>query len=269
MAAFATAPVTNPDGKPGINLHIDAGKTCPSRSYDLGGSQLFNAGGCPTLSELLNSSGQLDHPGRLGAFHYAAVSEACGSTHGAAAQPGVTMAVFTDGTGFAHVFMHELGHNLGLDHEFQDANFRQANRLSVMTTQLLLADSANEPFTEIPDFQRFPIPALDEAAMLETTGLQTAAAHRYYVAWRCAVGTVANPGGPGHVTVSSWPGDANVDWNCSTPQPHVPGTEDIQNTPIPADINADGDMTDVYPATNPEWGTLIYDGGGAIGKVPG
>jgi hypothetical protein len=270
--AFATAPVTNPDGKGGISLHIDAGKVCPSRSYSLGFSPVFAIPGnppCPNLGEMMNFGTTSDYfrDDRIGSFRVGLVGDGCGNTHGAAAQPGTTSTVFTNQNGdFPHVFMHELGHNLGLGHEFMDANGMQPNRLSVMNTQLQLGDSANGPFTQIPDFQRFPIPALNENSMLETTGLQTAAAHRFLVFWRCPPGSPR--GGAGGSITTSWPADANVDWNCSTTVPFLPGTEDIQNTPVPADVNGDGDMTDVYPAITEEWSTLDYSAGGRIGRLP-
>lgn len=53
VAAFAGAPVTNPDGTTGINLHIDAGVSCPGRNYNLGGSSIFSAGACPGASATL------------------------------------------------------------------------------------------------------------------------------------------------------------------------------------------------------------------------
>ena len=177
------------------------------------------------------------------------------------------MAVFTNGSDMSQVFMHELGHNLGLNHNFSDTVGIQPNRLSSMANQIQLGDSAFGPFTQSPDFQRFTVPALDESAISEQTGLQTSLAHRYLVFYKCAVGTTSNPSGSQPVVFNSWPGDANVDWNCSTPQPHVPGTEDIQAGNIAADLNADGDTTDVYPAVTEEWSTLNYGGGGAIGTL--
>jgi Metallo-peptidase family M12B Reprolysin-like len=273
--AFATAPVTNPDGTQGINLHLDAGKVCPSRSYALGSSPVFAIPGnppCPNIGEMMNFGTTETYftAARVGSFRLAVVGDGCGQTHGVATQPGITSAVFTNQNGdLPHVFMHELGHNLGLGHEFSDSmGGIQPNRLSVMSNQLHLGDSSSGPFTQIPDYQRFAVPALDESSMLETTGLQTAAAHRYLVFWKCPAGTTTNPGpGPAQLE-SSWPGDADVDWNCTSPPIIVPPNgPDIQSTPVTADVNADGDTTDVYPALTPEWSALDYSAGGAIGKL--
>ena len=42
VTAFRKAPVSNPDHRNGIKLHIDANKTCgDSKKFDLGGSKSF------------------------------------------------------------------------------------------------------------------------------------------------------------------------------------------------------------------------------------
>lgn len=140
VAALAAAPVPDPDGEPGIGPHIDAGRPCPSRSYDLGASKLLDAGPCPGVSPVFDA---LPLPeGRIGTFHIAGFAPTCGDgggEGGAATSPGTEMAVFTDGASFAHVLMHELGHNLGLDHPFPGA----PNRLSSMSMRLQVSDSGS------------------------------------------------------------------------------------------------------------------------------
>ena len=101
---------------------------------------------------------------------------------GAATSPGTEMLIYTDGPSFAHVLMHELGHNLGLDHPFPG----QPNRLSSMNTRLQTSTNGSGA-SEVLDYQRFNLPALNENALSEAPGIAApAAARRFYILhwWR-------------------------------------------------------------------------------------
>jgi len=252
VAAFANAPVANPDGATGVNLHIDAGVSCPSRSYNLGGSAIFDAGPCPNLSATFNA---VELPeSRIGAFHIAGFSPTCGGgggEGGAATLHGTEMAVFTEGASFAHVLMHELGHNLGLDHPFPG----QPNRISTMNTRLAVSNDGNGA-AEVLDFQRFSIPALDENNLSEGAGISAPPeAHRFYIQHFCE----------GQGFVAAWPGDGPIDWNCNSPEILLPGeSPTIDPGTVTADVDGDGQLT-VLPATGNEWLALDYASGGGIG----
>jgi hypothetical protein len=253
VAAFASAPVSNPDGRPGINLHIDAGKTCPSRNYNLGGSSIYNAGACPGTSETFNAVNLQES--RAGTFHVAGFSPTCGGgggEGGAATFLGTEMVVYTDGPSFAHVLMHELGHNLGLDHPFPG----QPNRISSMNTRLQASNDGNGVY-EVLDYQRFDLPALNENALSEQAGLSApAAARRFYVLHWCASESTWR---------DEWPGNGSVDWNCNSPSILVPPqTPTIDPGLQSVDVNGDGQKT-TFPATGNEWVKLSYRSGGGIG----
>ncbi len=253
VTAFAKAPVGNPDGTTGIILHIDAGVTCPSRSYDLGGSQVFDAGPCPNFSATLNALNLQEN--RAGTFHITGFSPTCGQTGAAGVGDlhGYRSMVHTDGPSFAHVLMHELGHNLGLDH----GSYLQPNRFSVMSSPLFASSTGTGPGTSVLDYQRIDLPALDERNLDESAGIGAPASyHDFYVQHACP------ESGGGFSFPSAWPGNGQIDWNCNTanffdPPLIDPGT-------VQADINGDNQLT-VLPATHDEWSTLDYGSGGKIG----
>jgi hypothetical protein len=256
VAAFAAAPVSNPDGATGVNLHIDAGVTCPSRSYDLGGSKVISAGPCPNAGQMMLATELPEN--RIGTFHIAGFSPAgCsgGGEGGVANFLGAKMVVFTNGPSFAHVLMHELGHNLGLDH----ANGYQPNRFSSMNTVLNTSPNGNTA-TETIDYQRFSVPALDENNLSEVAGISAPSeAYRYFVMHYCE-NALPNP-----TFAYGWPGDGSIDWNCSSPSPLPPPfIYDINPGPFSLDVNGDGQKT-ILPATNNEWVGLQYASGGQIG----
>ena len=231
VAAFATAPVTNPDGTAGINLHLDAGRTCPSRSYALGDSPTFSIPGnppCPNVGELLNYGGTHFSDARVGSFRLANVGDGCGASHGVAQQPGVNSAVQTGGGDFAHVFMHELGHNLNLSHSCcgsPGTNEFQPNRFSVMNARLHVSDTGSGS-TEVPDYQRVPTPSLDENNLNETAGMGLSSVYsRHYVNYYC--GTLRN----------AWLGyGGSIDWDCDSPLGPPPPTFEDPGTPS-LDVN--------------------------------
>ncbi len=212
--------------------------------------KIFSAGACPNTSAIFNS---VDLPeSRAGTFHIAGFAPTCGSTGegGAGQLHGTKMDVFTDGGDFAHVLMHELGHNLGLDH----TSYAQPNRFSVMSTRLSASSTGNDPGVRVLDYQRIDLPALDENNLDESAGIGAPAAyHDFYVLHYCASdGTYR----------SAWPGNGPIDWNCNAASffdpPNIdPGT-------VKADINGDGLYT-ILPATHNEWDVLDYASGGQIG----
>ncbi len=264
--AFAAAPVPNPDGTTGINLHIDAGIKCPSRSYAWGGSSLLSLQpGCVTTSTGFDALGKAAFKSnRFRVFHhFGVVPEFCGGdSGGVAVKPGTTAVVALQGTGFAHVFMHELGHNLGLDHE--PGTF--VNHLSVMGQVPQTSADGVVPH-EVLDYQRFTTPALDENALSETAGLGTPDAHPFFVQWYCPPGSNRTGGSPQAVFFNSWPADRDIDWNCSGDQfyPGLPGSQSgIDPGTVSADINGDGALT-VIPAQSSEWAVLDYASGGQLG----
>jgi hypothetical protein len=253
VAAFAAAPVSNPDGTTGIRLHIDAGRVCPTRSYDLGGSRVFDAGACPDSNATFQRLNLPEH--RIGTFHIAGFSPTCGQggAAGVGDLHGTRSMVFTDGPSFAHVLMHELGHNFGLDHPFPG----QPNRVSTMNSNLSRSpDGSSGTTAQVLDYQRIELPALDEGNLSETAGISAPpSVHELFVTHRCPDGRYRY----------AWPGDGAIDWNCNSPAILLPWeSPTIDPAPQAVDLDGDGQLT-VLPATHEEWSTLDYASGGGIG----
>lgn len=239
-SAFKNAPVTNPDGKTGINLHLDAGKKCSSRSYDIkGGNKRFSvATACASPLDSANSMSEK----RLSVFHMGAVvadSELCGPE----GQAGSNDFMVKDQQGtffFAYVVMHELGHVFGLDHG-------PFNGFSVMSGgAFTFGDNSGTPAI---DFLRYPVNALNEAALDESKGYSSTSSAgnswlaKWYAPQKCASNSVtymASAGGP-------------VDWNCSgSPFWVPPYAQYIDPGTVSYDVNNDG-VIGTVPGVAAEW----------------
>jgi hypothetical protein len=170
--ALADLPVKNPDGKPGIAIHLIVGQELP---HD------------PDLNPYLDEFGELKQKSfaesRAPAFHYMIWADAysAGTSSGVSMDIPhsdflVTLGTWNDGAGGTDAqkigtFLHELGHNLNLKHGGSDHVINEKpNHLSVMNYlfQTTGVTRAGKPaFT----YQRFPLEALDENGLLERNGL--------------------------------------------------------------------------------------------------
>jgi hypothetical protein len=206
--AFANAPVSNPDGKPGITLHVDngPGSIMDPKTGKPWGALSRAATSIKDVSNLGNidaknyfSWGLFELPKRLyfpperaPAFHYAVseplnilsvdgLHDAAGISRSIPASDFIlapTLPGYPD-TYVGSIFMHELGHNLGLHHGGGDDLDNKPNYLSIMNDIFPL--SGLQPENNL-DFSRFGpdspdpanrIPVLDENHLNETTGLGT------------------------------------------------------------------------------------------------
>ena len=232
--AFAGAPLMNPDGTKGINLHLDAGIECSSRDYTLGGASTFTATKpCARPSDGANSIAE----NRLQVFRQAAlVTDLCV----AAGLAGSTdfMLSTTPGVDFGHVFMHELGHTFGLDHG-------TITNFSVMSGGNFMPPGQERAL----DYNRYPVEALDESALSEPNGFQSTPegeAHiaKFYAGYSCGSGLIFQG-----------TANANVDFDCDgAPFYMPPQSQWIDASPVQADIDGDGQIGIVAgaPAEWPE-----------------
>lgn len=271
---FDNAPVSNPDGETGINIHIDTGGAVFGGGYDAA----YDLDGGNAVAEDANL-GTMDPDGdynwtefqavkdanfsssREGIFHYMIfahnLAPQFGSTSGISRNGWPDSAFIKGATDFIvsmggwpsmgtqaqreGTFIHELGHNLGLRHGGNDHTNYKPHYLSVMNyyyqTWGVFRDGSWENF----DYSRFTPPSLNENSLNENNGIGAIAAG-YGVRWNCpAFGDV-------------WTDDnAPIDWNCNSV---------LQNS-VKVDINKDGKFTSLAVQNN--WAAITFGGGGVIG----
>ncbi|EDY84692.1 kelch repeat protein [Verrucomicrobiia bacterium DG1235] len=181
--AFYLAPYTNPDGDTGATLHLLIDET------DLPFEEVWQTDGCWPLDfdewRLFNygTTGEQSNAELLEAkalaYRYCIVANASGPKRigGCGLTPGDDFVIFI-GSGYsdidqAAVFMHELGHNLGLKHGGADDINGKVNYPSVMNYAYSYRQSWNEAFWTL-DFTRTPAGEFDvlyESALDETVGV--------------------------------------------------------------------------------------------------
>ena len=232
VAAFASAPLSNPDGTDGVRLHLDIDQAVPeisvlsfsafprpSGSYDdyddikLGGPGPCN-GAFGTAAErsstdcedVLAAKSLVYRYGLWGHHH----SQWIGSS-GLGEYPGNDFIVTVGGSysswdslpgGIASIesatLMHELGHTLGLGHggpNRDDINCKP-NYLSVMN----YAFQSTDYYPDRPlDYSRQQLPTLDESALVEADGISGPAGYK----------TVFGVNGIRRLVSA----DAPIDWN--------------------------------------------------------
>ncbi len=255
--AFAKAPVLNPDGKPGINLHIDLGPGSNmtrkkkwgslSQSSQRGFVDVLGQEGQPfqyAWDEFDFFKSSFIETGRRAAFHYFLFANDAPNRNRAGAHRGspgadsiIFMAqpenrvIFTN----ALVIMHELGHQLGLDHGGPDHIDRKPNYLSIMNsafTETGILNSNNKK--RRLDFSRSALPTLNERLLDELVGIQDPQKH--LTTW--SIRTALDEPAGSNKCISNLSGfnkiflpTQSLDWNCDglkTP------------TPVVADLNSDG-----------------------------
>lgn len=281
--AFAAAPYVARNGAVGINLHVDAGPTSVldfangttwgalSRAGSVGEVTQLGTGTVDGNNSLLTydwtefdkikrRAGGVVESGRAPIFRYAIAAHqlAAAGNSGLGRQPGSdfiislgTFAAVTDQQ-TAGTFMHELGHNLGLDHGGSDGVNNKPNYLSVMN-YLWQFSGISRGGVFVLDYSRVALALLTEAALDETKGLGPGAVG--YATARFVPGPGGTPGRFVQVADAAAP----IDWD---------GDGVTTNTALPFDINGDTAQTPLQPCN--DWQVLKLRGGsiGAGGVNP-
>lgn len=278
VAVFADAPVLNPDGTTGINIHIDTGGAASGQGpgslaeFNLGGGnevpEDYYLGTASAVGEYLwtefqNLKNAHFAPERYGIFHYMIFAHNLAPEFGTVSGmsrngykdsqfiKGATDFIVSmgDWTGGATqdqregTFIHELGHNLGLRHGGSDHNNWKPNYLSVMNYYYQTWGVYRDGDWGHFDYSRFLSPSLKESALKENSGLGAIAAG-YGLRWWCS--------GPGEDVWSD--SSAPVDWNCDG---------FFNGGSVKADIDGSGKFGTLKSQNN--WASISFAGGGGIG----
>ncbi len=269
--AFNNAPVSNPDGTTGINLHIDAGPDVPTNKHilthtDVLGSQ--NSDGTYNWGDFQAIKAGNFPPERLPIFHYVIFAHDIifpGTRMGGISRTAkgdertnlnggsdliVSLGEFSGNVGTdsdqAITLMHELGHNFHRLHGGSDIFENKPNYLSVMNRLFWFTGLRINGAFGTFDYSRFTFPDLDETNLNEPVGLSgPSSADSYGTAWYC-------PGGQFNITDSV---NSAMDWNCNFV---------IDTTPVAVDVNNDTNFTTLR-ADSVDWDNLLY-WGGSIGS---
>jgi hypothetical protein len=257
VASFANSLATNPDGSTGINLHVDFGQG----GVWNGGNEVphdFNLDPVWEQFSAIKSANFL--PERAKIFHYCLFAHRFGGTSisGLSFNPVpaadflVTLGDIWDfGTEEvqAGTFMHELGHNLGLEHGgFLDIYNCKPNYLSVMnylfSNSGIMIDGVWGHF----DYSSVQLQELNESSLDETVGIDPRV-NLYRLGSRCyCTNTDENP----FVILSIID---PVDFNCNG---------NATELDVSGDINKDG--FEYFLPGRSDWSKLIYDIG-ALGQT--
>ena len=181
---FADAPRVNPDGSSGIALHIDYGQGAPYTGGDLAG----NVSVWPWAFDSAFEAVKLAHfaANRVGYFHYVVSLHSLPDAGGVALLGGAVMKLaqaacacpgYTCGNSsdlsLAEVFLHELGHNLGLEHGGDDSCNSKPNYPSIMSYRHSYY-GVDVDCDDLPDgalrYSTGSYPMIDEAAVDEFNG---------------------------------------------------------------------------------------------------
>ena len=208
--AFDNSPVTNPDMVSGINLHIIVDESIPYKEVLSGFDEFYTL----KSSYLGTQNERLDQKtveAKKKVFRYCLSVDKIWLDPPTYGCPGISEGLACDdfilatGTSSlssvenqAAVFMHELGHSLGLAHGGGDQLNYKPNYLSIMNYRFQYAGLlSSRPL----DYSRRELPPIDETNINEAVGIGEATKTVWYATWET----------PRKYYVSS--GDYAIDWN--------------------------------------------------------
>jgi hypothetical protein len=260
--AFAAAPVMNPDGTTGINLHFIVDDGIDTTIYTTSQLSLSNTS-VSNWSEVTFFKNIYFTPGREDYFHWCLFADRYGSTgsSGLAERPGddfiVTLGPTYWGTATVQqesgTIMHELGHNLGLNHGGNEGANRKPNYLSVMNYNYQLRGLEVSGVNGVLDYSRLEIGSVTELRLSEINGftpiLPTTEADLGQYGVYIWSGSAMNRWAGWIDTTDG--ASANLDFNHNN---------NIQTSLVSQSLDED-DLIETHPASQNDWDHLIFHGG--------
>lgn len=245
---FSRAPVTNVDGSTGISLHLELRDEVP---YD----NDLN----PSWTEFSAIKSQHFSTARANIYHYCIFANAYDATASSGLSFGINAQDFIVSLGWAWdqydyvggTILHELGHNLGLQHGGDDSLNNKPNYFSVMSYRFQFPGLTIDGVDHHYDYARWQLETLQESALDEVRGLELANGgsdaflHSYTIYYNLTPNT----------STSKPFADANIDWN---------GDGNVGGI-VSVDVNGDGYLS-ALTAWN-DWDHLSFNGGGPIGRT--
>ena len=250
VAAFANAPVSNPDGSTGITLHVDLNQQIAAADADMNLSPVW------TDFDIIKNKYFKSRRDKL--FHYALFANQYNGGTSSGISRGIPAHDFIVSLGAwptpggtvqqqAGTLMHEFGHNLGLRHGGnENANYKP-NYFSVMSYFYQMPGLTIGGVSGQLDFSSVQVGAINENTLNEVLAFSavaptTEADLAQYSVLTCS----GTPSG----TASS-----NLDINGNGVIEWAWGR----------DITCDGDLNDSFIASQNDWDNLVFDGAGTIG----
>lgn len=235
--AFAAAPVSNPDGTMGIELHLILDETGITRAdWPNTWPDYFNfkAAHFGTDAERHDPNWVHIREARMLAFRYCVFANTFdnGGASGISELPGNDFMVTLGDVGWQNAFqregatyhdrvvagtlMHELGHTLGLKHGGNDHINLKPNYYSVMNYLWQTPHRWQEnPFTNVSDwrcdYSRYELMTLNEANLIESAGF--GATPQFYDNIRTLHGCTTQPAAQPLTRMQSMHAGVWADWN--------------------------------------------------------
>jgi hypothetical protein len=252
VAAFANAPVSNPDGTTGINLHVDLNQQIAAVDAD---SDLN-----PVWTDFDVIKAKYFPARRTRFFHYALFANQYNSGGSSGISRGIPGHDFVVSLGTwstpggtvlqqAGTLMHEFGHNIGLRHGGHENENYKPNYLSVMSYNYQLNGLTIDGSGGHMDYSRVRIGSVSESSLNELGAFApllgtTEADLSHYGVRKCGA-------------LMSGTASSNLDFNSNS----------VLQAAVTTTLNCDADTADLFNASQNDWTALIYDGAGTIGDA--
>ena len=245
-AVFRNGP-KNKHGKPDIALHLELGEELEWQEKVDG-------------KYLAKCYREHFDQGRVPMFHYMVWawklegSSASGMSRRPAVKFLVTLGPWDGGTDDEKVgtFLHELGHNMGLDHGGHERTKFKPNYFSVMNYAWQFSGVPRDGHWHY-EFQGEDLPTLDERRLRETVGLGPAFSSYKTIVYRVDPDKASFEDGTALLVEASKP----IDWN---------GDGDALDDGIKFDVNYDTYKDPLKSLGDLHRKRLVFDGDGVLGK---